>query len=116
MQLYTYIAVRSYPPMIEEFPSRKEAEHFVRTIGGDWEIGRHRAIHQYCVSYEYSHGKYNTSHSERVFAENAKAACRKVMEKYYDNLNALYARRGTIKNAAAHGVRYPFHLHAELME
>jgi len=42
-------------------------------------------------------------------------ACQIIMEQYYDNLNALYAKRGTCKNAAAYGVRYPFHLHAERM-
>ena len=116
MQLYTYIATRSYPPGIEEFPTRKEAEHFVRTIGGDWEISKHRKVHQYYVTYDYSHGKYWQSCGERVFAENAKAACQRIMDRYYDNLNALYVRRGTCRNAAAHGVRYPFHLHAELMD
>ena len=104
--------------IIERFDTKKEAEAFVRENENEHVLitEKIRVQHQYHVTYDRSHGKYYETRHERVFAYNAKEACKIVMDNYYEALNDLYARRGTCRNAAAHGVRYPFHLHAERMD
>ena len=115
---YTYILTNEDLTEIAELRTKKEVTMFLKDHPNEnWVVSRCEAVYQYHVTYEHSHGSArNSEHSTRVFAHNAKEACQKVMENYYEALNALYAKRGTCKKAAAYGVRYPFHLHAIRMD
>jgi hypothetical protein len=110
-------------PRLEEFRTRKEADQYIRTCKAEdretgrpprpWHIEKIQTRDPYLVTYEHAHGSRRpTSHEKVVQAYNAKEACEIVLEHYYEAMNALYARRGTCADAAAHGVRYPYHRHA----
>ena len=133
MASYKYIVYQDAPqgacdyPRLEEFFNRKDADRYMKSCDAEdrqkgrackpWRVDKFPVRHQYYVEWQHAHGSQpSTLHGRRVFAYNAKEACRIVLDKYYDDLDALYYRRGTCKNAAAHGIRYPFHLQAERMD
>ena len=76
-------------------------------------MSRERKTYTYIVTYQHSHGRYNTDHKTTVEAHNAKEACEEVLRRYYESLDKLYERRGSIKGASKYGCYYPFHRHAE---
>ena len=59
----------------------------------------------YIVSYDHLISKRYVAKYERVFAANAKDACRLIMDRYYEDRSAVSEN---LKK-----VRYPFHLTAK---
>lgn len=127
---YRYFVYQDAPegacdyPRLDEFKTRAEADRYIRTMNAEdreagrpikpWHIDKLHNRDQYKVTYEHAHGsRPSTQHFKIVWAYNAEEACEIVLDHYYEAMDALYDRRGTCSNAAAHGVRYPFHRHAE---
>ena len=72
-----------------------------------------RKLYTYIVTYEHAHGsKPNSKHQKTVEAYNAKDACEMILTEYWTRMDELYYKRGTCRNAASYGVRYPFHRRA----
>ena len=110
-----------------ECKTRKEADEFIRFVKANdkaeglperqWTIDKVHTRDLYLVTYEHAHGSHpNSKHSRTVWAYCATEACDIVLDLYWEALYKLIDQRGTGRNAAAYGVRYPYHRHAKRID
>jgi hypothetical protein len=112
---------------IAECKTKKEADEFIRFVRVNdaaeglperrWTVDKVHSRDLYLVTYEHAHGSHpNSKHSRTVWAYNAQEACDIVLDLYWEALDKLIDQRGTGRNAAAYGVRYPYHRHAKRID
>lgn len=110
-----------------ECKTRKEADEFIRFVKANdkaeglperqWTIDKVHTRDLYLVTYEHAHGSHpNSKHSRTVRAYNAEEACDIVLDLYWEAMDKLIDQRGTGRNAASHGVRYPYHRKAKRID